>query len=156
MKPLVFAIALAAALTFAPAARAGCNDPDLETVRDDILASCNCNGGNHGQYVSCVAHKVRDAVRDELLDVNCKGKVTKCAARSTCGKKEEFRTCAFCDPGTCTEGFCDDGTTACVDSTTCPPVLRRCATKSSEEHCLASGGIPGTGSCCQATCPVPE
>jgi len=109
--------------------------------------------GNHGQYVSCVAHHARDAVRNGDLDVNCKGKVTRCAARSTCGKKTGFVTCPICEPGTCTNGFCDDGTTACADSSTCPPVVAHCSTKSSDMHCTDRGGTPGSGSCCDATCP---
>jgi hypothetical protein len=143
--------ALGAVALSASAASAGCNDPDLATVRDRILAACPCTG-NHGQYVSCVAHAVRDAVRSEELDTNCKGKVVRCAARSTCGKKDGFVTCTVCVPGTCTGGFCDDGVTACVDSTTCAPVVDRCSTKSSAEHCAALGGIVGEGRCCHASC----
>ncbi|HJQ85366.1 MAG TPA: hypothetical protein VKA21_14870 [Candidatus Binatia bacterium] len=151
---LGMALAIAVVLSGAPAS-AGCNDPDLETVRDRILAACPCTG-NHGQYVSCVAHQVRDAVRNEELDTNCKGKVTRCAARSTCGKRDGFVTCTLCVPGTCTEGFCDDGTTGCVDSSTCPAIVDRCSTKSDRDLCLARGGIPGEGSCCHASCtPAP-
>jgi len=100
-----------------------------------------------------VAHHARDAVRNGDLDVNCKGKVTRCAARSTCGKKTGFVTCPICEPGTCTNGFCDDGTTACADGSTCPPVVAHCSTKSSDMHCTDRGGTPGSGSCCDATCP---
>ena len=132
-------------------ARAGCNDPDLNTVRDRVLAQCSCDG-NHGQYVSCVTRAVREAVSTGELDVNCKGKVVRCAARSTCGKKEGFVTCTICVPGTCTDNLCDDGVTVCSDSSTCPQVVDRCSTKSSVDLCLAKGGIPGTGSCCHASC----
>jgi hypothetical protein len=155
MRTLALALVVAAPLVFSAAnARAGCNDPDLETVRDGILASCPCTG-NHGQYVSCVAHAVREAVTSGTLDVNCKGKVVKCAARSTCGKKEGFVTCTVCVPGTCTEGLCDDGTTGCADSTQCPQVVDRCSTKSDAARCEAKGGIVGVGSCCHATCLPP-
>jgi len=152
-KGFILALALAgAAGLFASAARAGCSDPRVDSVRASINGDCPCTG-NHGQYVSCVAHHVRDAVRNGDLDVNCKGKVTRCAARSTCGKKTGFVTCPICEPGTCTSGFCDDGTTGCTDSSTCPPVVTHCSTKSSAQHCTDRGGTPGSGSCCDATCP---
>src|SRR5262250_2038005 len=134
---------------FVSGAHAGCSDPRVAEVRAAITAACPCTG-NHGQYVSCVAHHVRDAVRNGDIDTNCKGAVTRCAARSTCGKKSGFVTCARCEPGTCTSGFCDDGVTACVDSSTCPPVLNHCSTKATADLCEAKGGVVGTGSCCDA------
>ncbi len=156
MRRLVLALAVAGSFSLlASIAHAGCNDSRVDAVRATINTQCQCNG-NHGQYVSCVTHHVRDAVRNGDLDVNCKGAVTRCAARSTCGKKSGFVTCAICDPGTCTNGFCDDGTTACTDSSTCPLVLNRCSTKSSTDHCTAQGGFSGTGSCCDAACPPPS
>ena len=157
MKTFALVLAIVTPLVLsASGARAGCNDPDLETVRDRILASCQCTG-NHGQHVSCVAHEVREAVATGELDVNCKGKVVRCAARSTCGKKEGFVTCTICAPGTCNteEGMCDDGLTACTDSTQCPQVVDRCSTKASADQCELRGGIVSTGSCCHASC-TPE
>jgi len=155
MKIVVMLAAVGALALSASTASSGCNDPDVDTVRDRLLAECPCTG-NHGQYVSCVAHEVRAAVTSGELDTNCKGKVVRCAARSTCGKKEGFVTCTICEPGTCTESFCDDGVTACTDGTQCPQVLDRCSMKSSAEHCLARGGIVGQGSCCHASCtPAP-
>jgi hypothetical protein len=160
MRKIVLVLALVGGIgVFASVASAGCNDPDLNTIRDEILASCatpnethqGCNG-NHGQFVSCVAHAVNDAVREERLDVNCKGKVVRCGARSTCGKKEGSVTCSRCEPGPCTEGFCEDGVTACNETTPCPLVVTHCSIKSSSDHCAAQGGVSGSGSCCQATC----
>jgi hypothetical protein len=152
MRTIVLAFSFAAGVVlFTTPARAGCNDPDLVTVRDAILAACPCSG-NHGLYVSCVARAVRDAVTSGQLDTNCKGKVVRCAARSTCGKKEGFVTCTRCVPGTCTGDVCDDGVTPCADSSTCPQVVDRCSTKSSAALCAARGGIAGSGSCCLATC----
>src|SRR5437667_12567915 len=95
---LAFVLTATVALS-ASTATAGCNDPDLKTVRARVLSECTCDK-NHGQYVSCVVGKVREAVRTRELDVNCKGKVVRCAARSTCGKKSGFVTCLTCEPGT--------------------------------------------------------
>jgi len=134
-------------------ARARCTDPRADAVRAQILAQCPCNG-NHGQYVSCVAHAVRDAVRNGDVEPNCKGTVTRCAARSTCGKKDGFVTCAICEPGTCTGDLCDDGVTACVTDVDCPAVVNKCSVKSTADKCDARGGIVGSGSCCNATCAV--
>ena len=152
MRHMLLGLTVATAVsTLGGVAQARCTDARVAAVRAEINAQCACNG-NHGQHVSCVARHVRDAVRDGDLDVNCKGAVTKCAARSTCGKKDGFVTCTLCEPGTCSGGFCDDGSTACVDDSTCPSVVNRCSTKSSAEKCEAKGGIVGSGSCCEATC----
>ncbi len=153
MKSNAFRFAFVAALAAlgVSSAFARCADSRVPEVRAEISRACPCTG-NHGQYVSCVAHHVRDAVRDGDIDTNCKGAVTRCAARSTCGKKSGFVTCAICEPGTCTSGKCDDGVTSCVDSSTCPPVLNRCSTKSSADLCEARGGVVGSGRCCDAAC----
>ena len=156
MKNLVFGVLMAAGLGLVSSlAHAGCSDPRVAEVRAQIDTECPCTG-NHGQYVSCVAHHVRDAVTSGALDTNCKGAVVHCAARSTCGKKTGFVTCAICSAGTCTNSLCDDGVTACTDSSTCPPVLNHCSTKSSADLCTAKGGVAGSGSCCDATCLPPS
>ena len=137
------------------AAGAACADPAAAAaVRQQIASVCVCTQAtNHGQYVSCVAHQVKQAVANGL-PTNCKGAVVRCASRSTCGKKAGFVTCCFAFPGTCTTGLCQDGTTACVDASTCP-VVTKCRTKSSADLCTARGGSPGTGSCCDAVCSLP-
>jgi len=154
MKKLVLVLVVAAGVAaLASTAGAACSGTDFNNTRDSILAGCPCTG-NHGQYVSCITRAVREAVRNDQLDINCKGKVVRCAARSTCGHKSTFVTCSQCVPGTCdtTAGLCDDGVTACTDSSQCPQVVNRCTTKSSAEHCQALGGVVGSGSCCAATC----
>src|SRR2546428_12675316 len=108
-KELVLALALAGAVgLFASAARAGCSDPRVDSVRATINSECPCTG-NHGQFVSCVAHHARDAVRHGDLDVNYTGNVTRCAARSTCGKKTGFVTRPIREPCTSPTGACADG-----------------------------------------------
>lgn len=149
MKHIISTVVFAVALL--GIAHARCTDPRVPEVRAEIDRACPCTG-NHGQFVSCVAHHVRDAVRNGDIDGTCKGAVTRCAARSTCGKKTGFVTCAICEPGTCTSGLCDDGTTACSTNAQCPPVVNRCSTKSSADLCDARGGVSGSGSCCDATC----
>ena len=154
MRPIVF-LALVVALGVASIATARCTDSRVAQVRAQINQQCTCTG-NHGRYVSCVAHAANAAVRNGDLDVNCKGAVTRCAARSTCGKKTGFVTCSICSPGTCSEGFCDDGVTACTDSSTCPPVLNHCSTKSDGALCVprqeGTTVVVGSGSCCDAGC----
>ena len=133
---------------------AACDNPTLaEQVRAQIANTCVCNSAtNHGRYVSCVAHAVRDAVANGL-PTNCKGTVTRCAARSTCGKKTGFVTCCFATPGKCANGMCAGSDTPCSTDTECP-ARTRCSVKSSSDHCTAQGGSPGTGSCCDAVCSV--
>jgi hypothetical protein len=136
-------------------ALAACDDPAAaEVARAQIASGCPCTGQtNHGQYVSCVARAVRTAV-DNGLPVNCKGAVMRCAARSTCGKRTGFSTCCYASAGVCDAGLCQDGVTQCTLATQCP-VVNKCRTKSSSDLCVASGGSPGTGSCCDAVCSLP-
>jgi hypothetical protein len=158
MKHPSLALVAALAATLVPlgsVARAACDDPAAaEAVRAQIGETCICDAAsNHGRYVSCVAREVRQAVADDALPKNCKGAVMRCAARSTCGKKSGFVTCCFASPGHCKDGTCQDGSTSCTVDADCPQVSR-CRTKSSADHCTASGGSPGTGSCCDAVCAV--
>jgi len=127
-----------------PAARSIADPPDCEAARCSVQSAvdaCCANAKNHGQFVSCVAHAVKAAG----VPTNCKGKVVRCAARSTCGK-EGFSTCTpTCDT---TTGFCvDDPTLACTTNTDCG----RC-------HLRPAGTCPpntteSTGSCCPTCAP---
>lgn len=131
--------------------------------QDAVNASCPCDGAqftNHGRYVSCVAHVVNDLARNGMLHTQCKGKVTRCAARSTCGK-EGFVTCtvpvAFgtCDllTGLCTSGVSATGT--CAADTDCVTATK-CSTKRDASHCTKPGAVIGSGTCCAAcVTPVP-
>ncbi len=137
-----------------PAARAGAQ-VDCSTARcifdQAVNDNCSCTGAsNHGRYVSCVAHLTKNLADCGLIPTNCKGKVTRCAARSTCGKKG-FVTCTVptstCDTatGTCT----DDSTVVCTTDIQCGS---RCSTKHDAQLC-PSDGVTSTGSCCP-TCPA--
>ncbi len=77
-----------------------------QNVAAAIAAACPCAGPssadgavlesgwrNHGQYVRCVVH-----ARNALRQMGCggselRGEITRCAARSTCGKRNVVRCC---------------------------------------------------------------
>jgi hypothetical protein len=126
----------------------------LQSAIADPQTGCPCDGQtNHGQYVSCVAHKVRDLARQDPSIKTCKGKITRCAAKSTCGK-ENFITCTT-PVSTCntTTGTCaNDDTVACTVDADCGT---KCHTKraepGTEATVCAAPGVVGTGSCC-ASC----
>src|SRR5882762_9013269 len=150
------AIVVAVVLFAVPAMRVRAQ-VDCSTARcvfdQAVNTKCSCDGSsNHGRYVSCVAHLIKDLSTCGLLPTNCKGKVTRCAARSTCGKSG-FITCTVptstCDTttGTCT----DDPAVTCTTDVDCGS---RCSTKHSADMCRA-GGVVGGGSCCP-TCGVTQ
>jgi hypothetical protein len=121
-----------------------------------ITAECPCDNArfsNHGRYVSCVAHVVRRLSQPGgPIPLSCRGRVKRCAARSTCGK-EGFVTCLrpvdTCNLATAT---CTNApTVTCATDIDCGS---RCSTKRSAEICQLQGGVPGpSGSCCSACAP---
>jgi hypothetical protein len=128
-------------------------------VQQALNESCPCDDArftNHGRYVSCVARTVNKLSKDGVIPTNCKGKVKRCAARSTCGKAGAV-ACTINEPGTCdvTAGTCTVGTlasglTVCATDADCI-ASSRCSVKRSTERCDAAGGISGSGTCC-ASC----
>lgn len=151
---LVTSLGIAAAVALgalpARAERVDC-EPARCAVQAAIAAKCSCpDAGNHGQYVSCVARVVRDLSNEGAIPVNCRGKVTRCAAKSTCGKPG-FVTCRI------PTDACDLATLTCVEnpSLTCATGLdcgSKCKVRSSEESCLARGGTVSTETSCCASC----
>lgn len=151
-------LALGLALAFLPArARAGA---DCEAARCAVQAAisqnCSCDGAsNHGRYVSCVAHQVKALAANGTVPMECKGKITRCAAKSTCGKAG-FVTCTRQRLGTCnvSTGTCvEDPTLLCTSDANC--VLgTTCSVKRSAEHCTNAGGTIGTTSTCCSSCVV--
>ena len=131
-------LAFSMLLGAARAGHAGCGaDPgDNQKVIDaraDAEAQCGpCAAAtNHGTYVRCVADVAKDRADNLLLPKNCKGKVKRCAAKSTCGKP----------------GF----VTCCVTTTKGP----KCKLKSTAQKCLDKGGtVHSTSSCCSNTQPI--
>ncbi len=158
---LLLSVLLAAGAA-ATSARAQ-DEPTCEDFRCEFQArldqDCSCaDQTNHGQYVSCVAHVVNDLV-DEGLPTNCKGKLTRCAARSVCGKQDRgFSTCTTSIYGTCVTN--DDGTStcendptiACTSDTDCGVVGTRCRITRHPETCAADGGAVDLAPTCCASC----
>jgi hypothetical protein len=133
--------------------------PDCEparcAVQSTIARECPCaDATNHGRYVSCVAHVVKRLSQQGLVPTNCKGKITRCSAGSTCGKPG-FVTCLIptdtCDltTGTCT----DDPTIVCTTDVDCGA---KCKIKSSSDGCASRGGVVGGATNCCASCASPS
>ena len=103
---------------------------------------------NHGQYVRCVAHAVRDAARTLGVKRRCVRGLVPCAARSSCGKTQAV-ACITPVNGSCAGGVCsDDPTLSCAIDADCP--ARECSVLGADA-CTAVGGIATTGSCCFAS-----
>lgn len=125
--------------------------------QERLQAECPCTGQpNHGQYVRCVAHLVKE-LTNEGLPRNCKGKLKRCAARSVCGKQDRgFSTCTTYNYGTCvageTGGTCDfDPTIACTVDTDCVESAR-CKITRHADRCLEDGGVLNLAPTCCANC----
>ena len=146
------AVALLALATPVRAAQVDC-EPARCAVQNAINTECSCAGaGNHGQYVRCVVHVVKRLSDSGAVPTECRGKITRCAARSTCGKAG-FVTCQLTRPGTCNlaTGTCmENPATVCTTDAAC--ATSRCKTSSSAERCTAAGGVVGTSTTCCATC----
>ena len=179
----MFAIAIALVSWSAPSRAEDCEAARC-AVQAAIDANCSCqtmNGrNNHGRYVSCVAHEVKRLSDEGAIPVECKGKVKRCAARSTCGKKEGFVICQIptdtcnlvtdtCDQGTLTctgnpavacaiDDDCTTGTCAANPSAACATDLdcgSRCKISSTDEHCAKRGGfVDPTKTTCCSSCSV--
>jgi hypothetical protein len=140
---------------------AACDPAAVEAALADIAATCPCEGRtdetgalvpwkNHGKYVRCVAQATKAAVAESsgALTRRCLKQSVRCAARSTCGKREGIVNCTFTTSGTCSGGTCDDGE-ECATDADC--AVSRCSFRPSAEACTASGGVAGLGSCCAPT-----
>jgi hypothetical protein len=137
-----------------------------------LAESCPCSAPgnapawkNHGQYVKCVVHLRNDLRKAGCLDDDAKRTIAKCAAKSTCGKKESFTRCCFYDTsGVCSDTVADgvpagtcsnDAAIACDTSTDCITVTSGPKLSSSAENCTDRGGVDiGDGSVCGG-CPLP-
>lgn len=134
-------------------------DAAASTIGAFVDTTCPCAGigdgiggtiawKNHGQYVRCVAHAVRDGARAAGVKRRCVRSLVRCAARSTCGKDGAV-ACVVSVPGTCTGDVCsDDPDVPCLGDADC--AVRECRVRRAEE-CTALGGTGGSGSCCTAS-----
>jgi hypothetical protein len=126
--------------------------------QQQVDAECSCSeAANHGRYVKCVGKIIRQLTSEHPEFKNCRGKLVRCAARSTCGK-EGFVTCTKVKLGTCDTigGYCmDEGLTdvPCISDDQCV-LSSRCSTKRSAEICEARGGIVGDSATCCSNCVV--
>jgi hypothetical protein len=124
-----------------------------------VDATCPCAGPddgaggtiawkNHGQYVRCVTHAVKDAVRAAGVKRRCAKGLVPCAARSSCGKNGAV-ACLVPTTGTCTNGVCsNDDELACGADADC--TTSSCSVTSADA-CATSGGSASSGSCCTAS-----
>lgn len=130
-----------------------------ETIGQDVTQPWR----NHGQYVRCVK-KYRNQLRKaDCLDRAGLRSMSRCAARSTCGKPDRV-VCCLSMVDTCSdpvpgdqlmEGICgDDADRPCDSEVDC--TRTRARMKRTEEACLEAGGtVAGEGSLCTA-CELPE
>lgn len=121
-----------------------------EAARADIQAACPCDAApQHGAYVRCVVRAVKAMAARGALAGRCRGKLVRCAARSTCGKPGTVACLAAhdtCDVLTQTCG--DDPERHCSTDLGC---AAGCRIAPSLAACQAAGGTPGTGSTCCAS-----
>ncbi len=139
--------------------KGACDPAVVATLEAALAATCPCAGvddgtgtvvpwKNHGRYVRCVAHALRDQARAAGVKRRCMRGFVPCAARSTCGKGGAV-TCVVTSTGTCTAGACTtDADAACTTDADC--VASACAVTNADD-CAALGGVAGTGSCCAAS-----
>ena len=156
----LFVMCLLAVALGASAARAA---DDCEAARCAVQAAidmeCPCSAAsNHGKHVSCVAHVVKRLSTGvaPTVPTQCKGKITRCAARSICGKAG-FVTCQIPVTGTCdtVSGTCvENAALTCLTDADCV-IGSKCKTKRSGDLCMMSGGTVGAGTTCCADCVVP-
>ena len=134
---------------------------DCEAARCAVQAAldteCPCSAAsNHGRHVSCVAHVVKRLSAAGMVPTECKGKITRCAARSVCGK-EGFVTCQIPVTGTCdlASGTCvENSALLCASDADCV-IGTKCKTKRSADLCLANGGTVGASPTCCSDCVAP-
>jgi hypothetical protein len=158
-------LALTGILASRAAAAPACDAALVAQAGAAIAAACPCEGKtnpagevtpwkNHGGYVSCVTRERNKQAKDLGISKSCVRQATRCAARSTCGKREGFVVCRQLDacsdalPGDdVAAGVCaDDPTVACDTAADCP--VLSCSVKSAAEICTDRGGVASTGSCC--------
>ena len=129
----VFGLGLVLASTGIASAKKCTDDVAVAAARAAAEEECVCaTASNHGQYVSCVARVANELADSGDLPSECKGQVTSCAAKSTCGKEGAVTCCRIDRRGKV-----------------------KCSTKSSAGRCKAPKGgqaCVGTATSCCDSC----
>lgn len=135
-------------------------------VGQALAEACPCDGPqpwkNHGKYVSCVVRLRNELRKAGCLDDAAKREISRCAARSTCGKAGAVLCCSWDTSGVCDDpvedgtaaGTCsNDAAVACDTSLDCVKASAAKVSRS-EDACTAAGGTSiGGGSVCGG-CPA--
>jgi hypothetical protein len=106
-----------------------CEPEALAEAQEIVDEACDCEAmPNHGRYVSCAAHALRDAVRNGEVPKACKRLVRRGAARSTCGKTgfvaccmpdgDGAPTCGIKREAKCQAPACASPRPSCLDACT--------------------------------------
>ena len=106
-----------------------CDAESLADAQQIVDDACDCDdASNHGRYVSCAAHALNAAVKNEGLAKACRRLVRRGAARSVCGKNGFVACCkpASNGPATCSikreanchEPACASPRPSCLDACT--------------------------------------
>ena len=128
----MLAVAVLAAVPGIASAKRCDNDAAVADARGAAAAQCDCaTAENHGQYVKCVGEVAKTRASNNQLPTECKGEITRCAAKSTCGKPEAVTCCRVDRRGKV-----------------------RCSVKKSADKCQPPNGgaacVGATTSCCDA------
>ena len=128
----MLAVAVLAAVPEIASAKRCDDAAAVADARNAAAAQCDCaTAQNHGQYVKCVGDVAKTRASNGQLPTECKGEVTRCAAKSTCGKPESVTCCRVDRRGKV-----------------------RCSVKKSADKCQPPNGgaacVGATTSCCDA------
>jgi len=128
----MLAVAVLAAVPGMASAKRCDDTAAVADARADAAMQCDCaTFENHGQYVKCVGEVAKTRASNGQLPTECKGEITRCAAKSTCGKPQAVTCCRVDRRGKV-----------------------RCSVKKSADKCQPPNGgaacVGATTSCCDA------
>ena len=120
----------------------GACDPNaLSASRAVVDASCDCMAAtNHGTYVSCVQHAVKDGIGTGTVTKSCKKALKQGAAHSVCGKPGAVACCRTKASGTtaCSIRPTATACTAPSGGTACVSPLPSCLDACTPTGCASS------------------
>jgi hypothetical protein len=135
---------------------AECDPAAVDALLAAVDVSCPCagtddgSGGvtpwrNHGKYVRCVAHAVRDVAREAGVKRRCFRGAVPCAAQSACGKRGAA-PCITTTPDTCAGTTCTGNPARpCTVDADCAVLECRVG---NPDDCATAGGVVRSESCC--------